>query len=218
MEKLQQALDLTAKSLDEIKPRLSSEASTARAQLQHTVLSDSANLQRVKKEIEEIARRKDLKPERQAALTEAKVESLGDLLRADAQLESDRPDAPATLAYAIHQASRALDAIAEKHPAPANAVHPLETLGAAMRTLEGAAQLEEAGQLANRAAREAALGNNPPKTSKIAAQLEKSLEPLPKALESAGLAGETLQKSREAFAKAQNPAEAAGLLRDALGS
>ena len=218
VEKLQQALDSTAKSLDEIKPRLSNEASTARAQLQHTVSSDSANLQRVKKEIEEIARRKDLKPERQAALTEAKVESLGDLLRADAQLESDRPDAPATLAYAIHQASRALDAIAEKNPAPANAVHPLETLGAAMRTLEGAAQLEEAGQLANRAAREAALGNNPPKTSKIAAQLEKSLAPLPKALESAGLSGETLQKSREAFAKAQNPAEAAGLLRDALGS
>ena len=216
VEKLQQALDSTAKSLDEIKPRLSSEASTARVQLERAVSSDSASLQRVKKEIEEIARKKEIKPERQAALTEAKVESLGDLLRANAQLESDRPDAPATLAYGIHQASRALDAIAEKHPSPADTAHPLETLGAAIRTLEGAAQLEEAGQLANRAAREAAFENNSPQASKIAAQLEKSLAPLPKALENAGLAGETLEKSRDAFARARNPVEAAGLLREAL--
>lgn len=216
LEKLQQTLDSTAKSLEEMKPRLSSEASASRAQLERALSSDSANLQRARKEIEEITRRKEIKTERQAALTQAKVESLADLLRADAQLESDRPDAPATLAYSLHQASRALDAIVENNPTPAAATHPIETLEAAMRTLEGAAQLEEAGKAAERASHDPAPGKDHPQASKIAAQLERSLATLPKTLMQAGFTEAILEKSREALAKARDPAAAASLLRDAL--
>ena len=217
-EKLQQALHSTSKSLEELKPKLLAEAASARAQLERALSSDSANLQRVKREIDEIARRKENKPERQSSLAQAKVESIADLLRADAQLESDRPDAPATLAYSLHQASRALDALIERQSTAAETLHPLEILGSAVRTIEAVAKLEEAGQLAQRAARDASNAADAQALSKITNKLGRSLATLPKDLDKSGLSEATLEKSRNAITKAQNPADAASLLLDASDS
>ena len=221
-EKLQQALDATATGLRDIEPKLHSDAANARAQLERALASDSSSLQGAKKEIDEIARRKDVNPERQSTLTQAKIEALSDLLRAEAQLQADQPDGPAVLADSLHHVSRALDSaaekIAEKHVPPADASQPLETLGSALRTIEGAARIEEAQQRAERAAREALMGKDPQRLAELERALKNSLTALPKYLEKTGLNEACLAKSREAAAQTTDAATASNTLREALNS
>ena len=221
-DKLQQALDAAATGLRDLKPRLQADAESSRAQLERAMTPDAAGIQKAKKEVDEIARKKDLAAERQSSLTQSKIEALADLLRANAQLESDRPDGPATLAESLHQASRVLDSAAEKiagnQSAAADASKPLESLGSALRTIEGAARIEEAQQAAKRTAREAELGKNSQRFAELARSLEKSLTALPKNLDQSGLPDASLAKSREAATQAGNAALAGELLQEALKS
>ena len=219
-EKLQQALDATATGLRDLKPRLQADAESARAQLERAMTSDAAGVQKAKKEVDEIVRRKDLAPERQNSLTLSKVEALADLLRANAQLESDRPDGPATLAESLHQASRALDSASEKvttkEAAAADVSKPLESLGSALRAIEGAARIEETQQAAERTASESGVGKDPQRLAELARTLEKSLTALPKSLDQSGLPDASLAKSREAASQTRNAPLAGELLREAL--
>jgi hypothetical protein len=219
-EKFQQALDATSAGLRDLKPRLQADAESARAQLQRTLTSNAWGIQKAKKEVDEIVRRRDLAPERQNSLTQSKVEALADLLRANAQLESDRPDGPAALAESLHQASRALDSASEqitaKQSSAVDVSMSLDRLSSALRTIEGAALIEEAHQAAERTAREAVDGRNPKRLSELTRTLEKSLTSLPKNLDQSGLPAASVAKSREAATQAPNARLAGELLSEAL--